>query len=180
MGIDVLTGLLDQKLIKVISLFAKNPEKKFYLSEVSKLSNVNPATTFRILKKLVKENIIIPIVIGKVRVYQLSGGERAKSLSEFLKKDYVEEVTPLEVFLDKIKLVPHISKIILDSKTQNSAKLIIVSEFTLKDRILRICDDVYNRFKFKINFVELKPNQFDGLRELNNFDLNKKVLFRRS
>ena len=65
---NVLAGLLDEKLTRVISLFLKNPEKRFYLSEVARKSDVNTATTFRILNKLIKEGIVKDTIVGKARI----------------------------------------------------------------------------------------------------------------
>jgi len=179
MGIDVLTGLLDEKVVRIISLFARYPEKRFYLSEVSKLSKVNAASTFRVLNKLVKEEIVSATIIGKVRVYQMSRSERAKSLSQFLKLDSVEEKDPLNLFSKKVGTFPHINKIILDSKTSNSAKLIIVDDFSSKERIERVCEEIYEKHKFRISFVELKPGQFEGLRGSNMINVSK-ILFNKN
>ena len=96
MGIDVLAGLLDEKLIKIISLFMKYPDKQFSLSEVSQKSGVTTATTFRILNKLVKQNLIGATIIGKSRIYRLSRGERASLLAKFLKKD---DTNVLDIFV---------------------------------------------------------------------------------
>ena len=80
MGIGVLSGLLDDKLIKILGVFMNRPDKRFYLTEVSKGSGVNAATTFRALNKLVKEHFIRAEVIGKVRTYRLSNSEKARKI----------------------------------------------------------------------------------------------------
>ena len=178
MGFDVLAGLLDDKLIRVISLFMKYPGKKFYLSEISKLSGVNTATTFRILKKLVKEDLIIMDVIGKVRVYQLGKSERVRSLSGFLKKE--EKVDVLGEFCEKVGRLPRVRLILLDSRTHNGARLIIVGDLPSKERIDLICREFAEREKFNVSFIELRTTQYDGLKSSRAFDMNKKVLFRSS
>ncbi len=177
MGFDILTGLLDDKLIKVISLFMRYPGKKFYLSEISKLSEVNTATTFRILKKLVAEELINMDVIGKVRVYQLGKNERVKSLSGMLrggneKKDLLKE------FCEKVGKLPRVRLILLDSKTHNGARLIIVGDLPSKERIDLIVREFGDREKFIVSYIELRTAQYEGLKSSRVFDLNKKVLFR--
>ncbi|MCK5450122.1 winged helix-turn-helix transcriptional regulator [Candidatus Pacearchaeota archaeon] len=178
MGINVLTGLLDEKIIKIISLFMKDPNKKLYLSEIARLSNVNTATTFRILNKLVKERLVYATVIGKVRIYQLSRGERVDSLTKLLKKE--EDNDALDEFCDKVEILNGIRIVLLDSKTNNNAKVIVVGEYAYRERIERICNDIFNQKKFQIKFVELTCRQYDGLKGLNTFNLDKKILFKRN
>ena len=175
MGLDVFAGLLDDKLIKIISVFLKNPEKRFYLSEVSKASGINAATTFRMLNKLAKENLLNVMVIGKVRTYQLSKGERARSLAGLLKK---EETNVLDMFCEKMPQLPRVKIVLLDSQRRNSAKLIIVGDCSYRDRIENICHRLEEEKKFKISFVELTPIQYDGLKGSSAFNLDKKVIYK--
>jgi hypothetical protein len=176
MDLGVLSGLLDDKLIKVISLFMKHPGKKFYLSEVSKLSGVNTATTFRILKKLVSEELVIMDVIGKVRVYQLGKSDRVNSLSNFMKKDEPKDV--LEEFCEKVGELVRVRLILLDSRTHNGARLIIVGDLSSKERIDLIVRDFAEKRKFVVSYIELRTAQYEGLKGSRAFDMNKKILFR--
>jgi len=177
MSIDLLAGLLDEKLIRIMKVFIKNSDKKFYLSEIAKISKVNPASTFRILNKLVKEEFVKAAVIGKVRMYKLSSEERARSLSKILKED---DSDPLKKFVDKIKMIPRISLVLLDSKTTNSAKVIVVGEYSSKERIETLANEVNDSCNFKIEFVEINVRQFKELRSLKTFDLNKKILYKKT
>jgi len=176
MEFGILSGLLDNKLIKVISLFMKYPSKKFYLSEVSKLSGVNTATTFRILKKLVAEDLITMDVIGKVRVYQLGKSERVKDLSKMLKKD--EKVDVLDEFCEKVGKLSRVRMVLLDSRTHNGARLIIVGDLSSKERIDLICREFGDDKKFVVTYIELRTSQYEGLKSSRAFDMNKKILFR--
>jgi DNA-binding MarR family transcriptional regulator len=173
---NVLAGLLDEKLTRVISLFLKNPEKRFYLSEIARQSDVNTATTFRILNKIVKEGIVKATVIGKARTYQLTKGERVQSLSRMLKRD---DSDALEVFREKLEAFPRVRLILVDSKTTHEAKLIIVDDFTLKDRVERVANEIYESYRFKITFVEINPQQYKDMKAIGMIG-EKKVLFRRS
>lgn len=176
MGFDILAGLLDDKLIKVISLFMKYPYKKFYLSEVSKLSGVNTATTFRILKKLIVEDLISMDVFGKVRVYQLGKNERVSGLAKMLKKEEPKKDV-LDEFCEKVGMLPRVRLILLDSRTQNGARLIIVGDLISKERIDLICREFSTNRKFLVSYIELRTAQYDGLKSSRTFDMNKKILF---
>jgi DNA-binding IscR family transcriptional regulator len=177
MVFGILSGLLDDKLIKTISLFMKYPNKKFYLSEVSKLSGVNNATTFRILKKLVAENLITVDVIGKVRVYQLAKNDRVRSLSDVLKQSEPKKDT-LSEFCEKVGALPRVRIVLLDSRTHNGARLIIVGDLSSKERIDLIVKDFADNKKFHVSYIELRTAQYEGLKSSRAFDMNKKVLFR--
>lgn len=175
MSISVLAGLLDDKLIRVISLFMKNPEKKFYLSEVARKADVNTATTFRILNKILKENIVRADIIGKVRTYQLARGERVRALSEVLKK---EDSDVLNTFCQKITAFPRIKLVLLESKTSTGAKVIIVGDFPSRDSIGRVVKELLDTHKFKINFAEINVQQYKDMKLLGMMN-DKRVLYRK-
>jgi len=177
MEINVLSGLLDDKLIKIISLFMKYPDKRFSLSEVSKLSGINGATTFRTLNKLVAENLIRAMVVGKTRNYRLSQGERTSLLIRLLKKD---KVNVLDVFCEKVKELPRVKTVLLDSNNVDRAKVIVVGDYPSKDRIEKICEDIQDDMKFKIDFVELTPKQYRDLRKFGTIPSGKRILFTRA
>ena len=176
MAVNVLTGLLDDKLIRVISLFTKHPEKKFYLSEIARLSDVNTATTFRILNKIVLQDLVKATVIGKARTYQLSKSEKAQSLSKMLKRD---DSNVLDDFCEKISMFPRVRLVLLDSKSMNDAKLMIVGEFPSKERIERVVSDIFNERRFKISFVEFNIQQYKDMKELGMIK-DKKVIYRKT
>jgi len=177
MGLEILSGLLDEKLISIISVFVKYPDKRFYLSEVSKLSGVNNTSTFRILNRLSTQEIIKSTVIGRVRVYQLARGDRALALTQLLKKEV--QANGLEEFVSRVKALPRIRLIALDTKTASEAKVIVVGEFSSKERIERICREIQAETGYKIEFVELNVQQFEGLRTLQSFGSGRKILYKK-
>jgi len=69
--------------------------------------------------------------------------------------------------------------VLLDSKSTNSAKLIIVGDYPSKERLDRIVKEIAERHNFKISFIELNHAQYEGLRTTSSFNLDKKVLFKR-
>lgn len=172
---SVLAGLLDEKLTRVISLFLKNPEKRFYLSEIARLSDVNTATTFRILNKIVAENIVKSTVIGKARTYQLAKGERVQSLGRMLKRD---DSDALEIFRERLEMFPRVRLILIDSKLPQEAKLIIVSDFPSKERIERISQEIFESHRFRVSFVEINPIQYKDMKAIGMIG-DKKVLYRK-
>ena len=55
---ELLSDLFDQKIIGILKVFISNPNKQFYLKEISDGVNVPMASTHRILGKLTNLEII--------------------------------------------------------------------------------------------------------------------------
>ena len=173
---NVLAGLLDDKLIRVITLFTKHPDKRFYLSEIARMSDVNTATTFRIMSKIVAQDLVKATVIGKARTYQLSKNEKANNLSGMLRRD---DSDVLDDFCERIAMFPRVRLVLLDSKTGSDAKLIIVGEFPSKERIERVAADIMSERKYKISFVEFNIQQYKDMKELGMLK-DKKIIYRKT
>lgn len=174
-NIEILKELFDEKIIEIIKLFLEHPEKQFYLSEVASLSKVSVTTTFRILNKLIKSGFINDTIIGKFRVYRLEKGEKARFLSDFLKKEY----DPVEIFLNKIKMQSRLNMIILKERNPNSAKFLLVGNFISPEDIERVCHDIKRSHNFSISFLVLSEKQFESMKEMNIYEIRDKVLWKR-
>ncbi len=174
---EVLKDLFDEKILKVITLFIENPDKKYFLTDVSKLTGVNITTTFRTLNKLAKKGFLKTKVMGKIRFYQLDRNEKTKQLTGLLRKN---ENNPVEDFVSSISSHPRIRKIILESKEGNSAKIILVGEFLPQEKINRTINGIKERYNFKISYVEISENQYTKLREFKNYNLDKKVIWEKT
>lgn len=170
-GLKIFKGLFDDKVMRILNIFVKNPEKQYYLSEVSRLSEVNPASTFRILNRLVAQDFLKVVLVGRVRMYQLAKGDKAKTLTELAKK---EENKPLDYFISRIK-EKNIEKVIEDSSDNFGAKLMLIGDFENKE-IENICDEIFNKYDFKIEFVKLSREQFELMSKFKSFK-DKKVIW---
>jgi len=169
---EILKDLFDEKIVRIINLFIENPQKKYSLTDVSNFSKVNITTTFRILHKLSEKDFLKAKVIGKVRFYQLNYNEKTKELTKLLKKDS----DPIQEFISAISTHPRIRKIILESKENNTAKIIIVGDFIPQHQINRAIEQIKEKHNFKISYVEFSENQYLKLREFK-YDLDKKIIW---
>lgn len=172
--VDILRELFDEKVISILRLFMSFPEKQFYLSEISEKTKVNIATAFRILNKLNMLNYIKSLEIGKTKLYQLDKSDKTRTISNMMRGERKE---PLEDFIERIKLLPRIKKIFLDFKSENRAKLLIVGEFLLRERIERICSEIKQRYNFIIEFSEVSEKQLENLSAFLINDFDKKLLW---
>ncbi|MBR9705067.1 hypothetical protein GOV12_06660 [Candidatus Pacearchaeota archaeon] len=170
---NILKELIDKKLIEILDLFLNNPEKDFSLTEVSKKTKVNVTGTFRIINNLVKKRFIQIIPKGKVKYYKLEKNEKTESLLDILQKSQ----TPIEKYIHKITKQFQIKKIMLNSKDNSSANLLIVGNDLNKEIIIKISDEIKKRYDFTINTVELTSSQYDSLKSFQDYDLDKNIIW---
>jgi DNA-binding MarR family transcriptional regulator len=174
--LELLQELFDEKIVKILSIFAKDPDRKFYLTEVTKITNVNVSTTFRILNSLVKKEFVRSVIIGRTRFYHLNNNDKTQKIISLLKFEK-KETNDLIDFVERMKTISRIKKIILQSKEKNSAKVILIGDYIPMDRVLRCAQDVKAKNGYDIQYVELTQRQFDGLYNINEFKKNGKVLY---
>ena len=172
--IDILKQLFDKKILRIIHVFLQNKDKQFYLRELSRTANVSPATTYRIIGKLVKAGIIEEIKISKFKVYKIIISEKTKGLSKLLK----EEVNPLEIFVEKAKELDGIDSIILQGKkTNKSAIILIIGNEDVSKKVDVIVIDIKQKYNFNIDLVILSDLQFRQMTKLGVYSGEKKILW---
>ena len=64
-------GLIDRNTVSILRHFVKNSRDIFHITQVSQLTGVSPATTFRIINRLVRSDILEIQRISKMKVYRL-------------------------------------------------------------------------------------------------------------
>ena len=64
--------LVDQKVIKIIKTLINNSQEHFHIQKLSSKTNLPLSSTFRIVNKLSKLNIITITKIGKFKIYQIN------------------------------------------------------------------------------------------------------------
>ena len=173
--IEMLRKLFDEKIIIIINNFLDNPGKRFSLTQISSLSKINVSTTLRILDKLVKQEVIELILMGKSKSYILKQSEKTLTLNKILRKD-----DHLQEFIERLKKDFKVKKIILEMKNKNSAKLLIVGNLLSKEKIKILAEDINNKHNFKIQFVEISEKQFLEMEEIGLYNLDKKKIWERN
>jgi cobalamin biosynthesis Co2+ chelatase CbiK len=176
-NLNLLKGLFDEKIINIMGVFIKNPYKQFSLSEVAEKAGINVSTTFRVLNKLSEQGFLKVIMIGKIKIYQLERNDKTYAFTKLIKMD---DEDPLEIFIERVKSNPRIKMIILESKSVNEAKVLIVGDYIPKDRIQKISDEIKEKHKFKIIFAEIFESQFEDLKDFQNYGLKNKIVWKRT
>lgn len=77
---SVFAELIDAKLLKILDLLLKNKDKYFHLHKIAQETKVPVSTVFRIVKKLVRLNLIEQTIIGKIKIYKIAHNQKTKEL----------------------------------------------------------------------------------------------------
>jgi len=81
---DLLKGLVDDKVLRVLKVFLLEPDQFFHINKVSQDSEVPLATTFRIINSLVNNNMLKIEKIGKFKLYRLADNKKIKQLRKII------------------------------------------------------------------------------------------------
>ncbi|RLG23470.1 hypothetical protein DRN85_09315 [Methanosarcinales archaeon] len=174
--IEILKQLFDKKIIRIIHVFLQNKNKQFYLRELGRAADVSPATTYRIIGKLVKAGIVEEVKISKFKVYKIIINEKTKGLAKLLK----EEVNPLEIFVEKAKKLDDVDLIILQGKkTNKSANILIIGNDDMSKKVDEICKELKQKHNFNIDFLILSDLQFRQMTKLGVYSGDKKILWKK-
>ena len=71
-----LRQIIDPKLIRIIDLILKNPDKLYHLQKISQDAKVPLGTTHRLVGKLVKAGFFSTLTVGKIKLYRLNKSAR--------------------------------------------------------------------------------------------------------
>ncbi|MFH1403272.1 MAG: hypothetical protein ABIH11_03280 [Candidatus Altiarchaeota archaeon] len=80
----VLDGIVDDKIIRIMNALMKDKTELYHLNKLSKKSRVPIATTSRIVKVLVKQEIAETLKIGGIKLYRLKKNGKTSTLSKLL------------------------------------------------------------------------------------------------
>ncbi len=82
---ELLKGLIDPKLLKILQLFLDNKSKYFHLTDIAHKAGVPPSSTFRLMKKLLSLGFVEYSQTGKLKIYKYSKGKKMEKLEELLR-----------------------------------------------------------------------------------------------
>ncbi len=171
-NLDILEQLFDKKTLDVLRLFYQNDKKEFYIRELSRLSKVSLATTFRTVQKLVKLNLVNRIQISKFKVYILADNEQSRFLGEVVKK----QKQALQVFVTKIKSLPGLEKVLIQGKEEKDrANIILIGQDMPTNDIKQICIAIKEQFSYIVSPLMVDYEQFEQMKQM--MPTRTKVLF---
>ena len=171
---DVLKQLFDNKKIDILQVFIQNPQDEFTLKEVVKKSRVPLASTHRILKHLLKLQLIQKHIKKHLTTYKLADNGDARELSKLL----YEKPHVLAKFVDLIASLQGIEQVLMHGKeTENKANVVIVGSGIDKSAINAAVAQIREEENFSVNHLILEPEQYRMLSNMGQFSGSKTPLF---
>ncbi|MGV8169348.1 MAG: winged helix-turn-helix domain-containing protein [Candidatus Nanoarchaeia archaeon] len=171
----ILETLFDKKIIKVLRLLINNPDREFYLREISKLTKVSPATTHRILKSLKELDLVQEKKNRYLKLYTANQKNLAM-FSELLE----DKSAALREFVETIQVVQGVQQIILHGEgDKDKANVIIVGDEAGKEAVNSKVVEIKERFNFTIIYMLLSPEHYEQMSSMGLFSGKKVILFTR-
>ena len=171
---EILGELFGAYTIKLLQTFFSDPNKNFYLVELSKINNIPVATTSRLLTKFIKLNIIQVVKVNRFKLYKLNDNDDVSFLKRFLKRD----VQILDKFVDSIKHFNGIERIILHGgESKQRANVLLIGNGIDTNAIKEVVGQIKEGKNFTVNALVLTPDQYSQMAQMGLYDGKKRILF---
>jgi DNA-binding MarR family transcriptional regulator len=169
----VIETLFDPKVIKILRLFINNPQNSYYLREISKLTKVSPATTFRILNTMKALELIKEDKIKHLKIYVLNQ-ENTVIFSELLE----DKRSALQEFGEFIRSVAGIELVVLHGKEEKDKASILIVGTQVDQEVIRTkIFELKQKYAFSIIHLVLAPDQYDQMVSMGLYPGKKVVLY---
>jgi DNA-binding IclR family transcriptional regulator len=75
-------GLIDRNTVSILRHFIKHPEDIYYITQVAEITGVPVATTFRIINRMVKSEILEIKKVSRTKLYRLKNTTKTNIFRE--------------------------------------------------------------------------------------------------
>lgn len=172
---EIMTNLFDNKVVKIIKFFIKNDVTEYYLRELSRLTKVSPASTYRILNKLVALEILEVREIKTAKLYKLSKNKTV----DFLKS--IMEIDVIEYFVEIASKIVEIQEILLLGKKEKLKANVLVLGNNINPQDLKtITAEIKEKYDFTLNQMTLSKEQYEQMSSMGLYPGGKKVLYKKA
>lgn len=170
----VVETLFDKKLIKILRLFVNNPDKEYYLREISRVTKVPLASTHRIIKQI-KE---LDLINEKKDKYLKTYSAIPKNLDLF--SNFLEDKkTALKEFSEFISGVVGVSMVIQHGEEEKEkASILVVGEDMDQNAIRDKTNEIKEKYKFNIIYLFLSPAQYEQMSSMGLYKGRKLILYK--
>ncbi len=79
-----IVDLIDKKVVAILRVLIHHPNELYHLQKISQSAKVPLGTTFRIVNKLVKLEIVSVILVGKLKLYRLKKDKKMEVLKQLI------------------------------------------------------------------------------------------------
>ncbi len=171
---EILSKLFDSKVLSILKFFMYNDKNEYYLREISRLTKVSPASTYRILNSLVKMELLKVREIKTAKLYCL---EANKSV-DFMKS--IVEVDVVAQFVEAIVKLGNIEEILLLTREKNKANMLILGKDMDTNELKRVAAEMKEKHTFTVNYMTLTREQYEQMSAMGLYPGSKKLLYRKS
>lgn len=174
--IIAIKALLDEKMLRILQVFVNNEKEDYYLRELASKSNVPPATTYRIINRLLDLKIIELTKIKKLKIYRIASTPQA----DFLKKILKEELDVASLFVNKVKDLQGVSLVVVHGKVnKNKTNILVIGESVSKDSLDAASKEINTEYGHNISALSLTQDQYEQMTSMGLYSGEKKIVFRR-
>ncbi len=168
---EVLSALVDSKKAAVLEVLLYSKEE-LYLKEIAQQSKVSIASTYRILRDLVKAGLVTRKEWKTSKVYRCQDSEQVQFLQELFRVEY----DGMQDFVAGIEGMAGVQSIIVpgDGKKGN-ANLLVIGESMDTNRIEEICQRIREK-GFELSYLTLTRKQYEQMLKMGLYGGEKKVL----
>ena len=171
---ESILGLIDSKIVSILDFFIKNSDKEYCLNEVSTQSKVPIATTQRILRKLLKLNLIKFRKIKTLRLYALNENDAIGYLNTL----FEDSDAHLTDFIDAIRSDPNIESIMQYGKeTKERVNLLVIGVNINPEPIKSNVYNIKEKYDITLNTLVLEPEQYEQMLDMGLYSSRKKTLY---
>ncbi len=171
---EILVDLVDEKILNILGLFAKNPGQSFYLKQIADKTGVSLTSVFRILKDLIEKGYVEEKVYGPQKLYALSKLKKGKMLLDI----FSVKTNVIDLLIDFLSKLRGIDKIFLYGKQkQDSANIIIIGDALDISAIDSIVTKIKQEHNFDIKYITLSHSQFEQMTKIGMYSEQRKQVF---
>ncbi len=176
-NLAILAELFDSKMLGVLKELFSDREQQWGVRELARAAKVPPATTHRILKRLMELDIVHSQGIKSIKLYSLAKNEKVTFLESFIKQDR----RVLDVFVSDISQIQGAEQVILIGKpTKNKASIILIGDIIAPEAVKQIIFSIREEFQYTINHFTLTKEQYQQMLNMGLYPGEKKVLWSRN
>ena len=166
--------LFDKKLIKILRLFVNNPDKEYYLREISRITKVSLASTHRILNQLKELELIKENKEKYLKTY-ISRPENIEVLSGLLE----DKKTAIKEFSDFISGTRGVDIVIQHGEEEKEkASVLIVGEDMDQNSVREKTNEIKEKYKFNIIYLFLSRAQYEQMSSMGLYKGKKVILYK--
>ena len=171
---ELLGGLMDEKKQRILKFFINNPDEKFYLREVGRAAKVPPATTYRIINRLLTMDILELYKLKRTKLYVIAKNSKTEALREI----FEEKKTAVQEFVEYVSKLDNVERIILHGEeSKDKTSLLIVGTKVDAAAIKVKVGDIKEKYNISIIDLTLTSDQFHQMTVMGLFPGEKTILW---